>query len=359
MNLLEKQRITVEPSPYTYVRTIVMRSNLFSRQDYEKMLKMELPEIIQFLEESTYKREIDELAVSEDGVTLVEHAVNRNFRRAVEKLQHISGHDLRILIDVYLWRNDIQNIKTILRAKHSSQKADRVGNLFLPGTLKKAQLLKLFELGSVEEIIRAVKLPFTTDLESEYKERGLSGVESDLTKRYFHTTLDIASRIKEGGEAFKEFLQLEVDIVNITTILKLKREGANADRINRYIIRSKATRPEENMAALSRRHLIEKLLQAENIDECFTILRTTPFRHAVAHAQQSYEQTGSLIDLERHLQLYLLKHTKLLSHKHPLSVDIVLSYLFAKVNEIRNVFMLIKGKQLGVPESFLEQELVM
>ena len=40
--------------PYTYVRTVVMRSLLFRREAYQKMLKMDFSEIAKFLQESRF-----------------------------------------------------------------------------------------------------------------------------------------------------------------------------------------------------------------------------------------------------------------------------------------------------------------
>ena len=138
--LAENGRIRVTLSPYTFVRTTVMTSKLLTEQDYRKLLKLELPEIVQFLEESTYKKEIDELASTESGLQLIEHSVQRNFWRAVDKLRRIADDDMRFFIDVYVWRNDIENIKTLIRGKRANEDVTRLRNLFLPGTITKDEL---------------------------------------------------------------------------------------------------------------------------------------------------------------------------------------------------------------------------
>jgi V/A-type H+/Na+-transporting ATPase subunit C len=351
--------ITLQASPYTYVRAIVMESALLKEQDYAKLLKMQLSEIIQFLEESTYKKEIDELAVSEQGIQLIEHAVHRNFRRAVEKLRRISDDNLRLLVDVYLWRNDIQNIKTLIRAKHSGEVASRVQNLFVPGTFTKDELLAIYNKSvAVEDVLKQTDLPFMRDALSVYTEGGLNAVESAMTKAYYEQTLQIAKRIKGEGETLREFLMLEVDAMNILTVLKLKEEGAGIEQIHNYLAMPKHTMGEQHIDDYRRRNLLNKLLHAHDVAECFAILEKTRFKGMLTRGHALYEKTGSLLDVERDLQSYVLRRATLLTHQHPLSVDVVLGYLFAKVIEIRNIFMLIKGKQLRVPEQFLEQELV-
>ena len=347
-------RIRLSSSPYTFVRTIVMEAALFRSSDYAKLLKMDLPEIIQFLEETTYRREIDELAVSEQGVQLIEHSVQRNFRHAVEKLRRISEPELRYLIDAYLWRNDIMNVETLVRAKRSSEKPERVQNLFIPGTIPKDELMRLYRLESVEALLEHLDMPFAQGIFTVYRDHGIPGFEAELTKRYYETTLAIAERIKGGGDIFRDFLQLEVSITNIMTVLKLKQEGASAEQIGQYLIRERS----DGLRQASRARLLQKLVEAASVEECFPILSSSWLRHALEDAASNYSRTGSLLDTERDLQRFLLRRTTLLTHQHPLSVDVVLGYLFEKVNEKRNIFIIVKGKQLGMPEAFIEQELI-
>jgi V/A-type H+/Na+-transporting ATPase subunit C len=357
--LLESTKtISLHTSPYTYVRTIVMESKLLDEHEYAKLLKMDLSEIIQYLEETTYKKEIDELAVHESGVQLVEHAVHRNFRRAVEKLRRISDDTLRFLVDVYLWRNDVQNIKTILRAKLNNEKIERVQNMFIPGSITKEELLALYRLPTVEDILQKTNLPFLKQPLALYREVGLAAFESAMTKAYYESTLTIAQRIAGEGGALREFLLLEVDVINILTILKLKHEGALPERITNYLIYEPVS-SEVSLGSQTRKRLLTKLIAAPDVPTAFAVLEKTRFKTAITTAAKSYTEKRSLLEAERELQAYLLRKAILLIHQNPLSVDVVVGYLFAKVNEIRNIFMLIKGKQLGVPTAFLEAELIM
>ncbi len=96
--------------PYTYVRTTVMKSLLFSRQDYDKILKMSLPEITKYMQDSNYKKEIDELALDLSGVDLIEHSLNKSLLNSYQKLRRISPDEVDILIDAYLRKNHYHNI---------------------------------------------------------------------------------------------------------------------------------------------------------------------------------------------------------------------------------------------------------
>jgi len=85
-----KTTIKLKRYPYTYARVAAMRSNLLNKQQYHKLIKMELNSLIKFLEEeTTYKEQIDKLAINYSGVDLIEHALNENLVTTTEKLRRI------------------------------------------------------------------------------------------------------------------------------------------------------------------------------------------------------------------------------------------------------------------------------
>jgi len=353
-------RIHVALSPYTYVRTTVMASQLFTEQDYRKLLKLSLPEIIQFLEESTYKQEMDELASTEGGSQLIEHGIQRNFWRAVDKLRRISDEDVRFFIDVYVWRNDIENIKTLIRGKRAGENITRLRNLFLPGTITKEELVELYEKPTVEALLHAINLPFIEELERVYAESGLAGLEAAMTHNYYRLTHRIARRIADEQSLFRKYLLLEVDLMNALTILKLKRTGSPANAIEPYLVDAYGDiKPSEySIQHRARKTFFKQLAEAQDIEAAIRLLERSRFKSAVQPGINAYRATGSLLELEREFDIMLLRQATKLTHKQPMSADVVASYLLAKVIESRNILMLIKGKELDVAESFLERELV-
>lgn len=358
--LAETGRIRVKLSPYTYVRTSVMASKLFTEQDYRKLLKLELPEIVQFLEESTYKQEMDELASTEGGLQLIEHGIQRNFWRAVDKLRRVADENVRFFIDVYVWRNDIENIKTLIRGKRAQEPIGRLRNLFLPGTITKEELVVLYEKRDVESLLQALDLPFINEPDKVYQESGLAALEAAMTHGYYRLTHRIARRIADERDLFRQYLLLEVDLMNALTILKLKRTGSPASAIEPYLVDAYGDmKPSEyTIRHRARKELFRQLADAADIDHAIRLLEKSRFKEAVKPGIDAYRVTGSLLELEREFDIMLLRQATKLTHQQPMSADVVVSYLLAKVIETRNILMIIKGKELGVAEAFLEKELV-
>lgn len=216
--------------PYTYVRTIVMRSILLKKEDYDKLMKMSLSEIANFLQDSAYKEEINELAAKYSGAELIERALSKNLVRSFNKLKKISPEELNLLINAYLNREDIFNIKTILRGKYTKIDDREIESLLLPvGILSKEFLLNLLKKQTIEEILKNLKIIDFKNLEGAYeafkKNKILMEIENALDKYYYNSLINFLEKIPKQGRLFKEFLEAEIEILNIITILRLKKEA--------------------------------------------------------------------------------------------------------------------------------------
>ncbi|MBS3126245.1 V-type ATPase subunit [Candidatus Woesearchaeota archaeon] len=162
MKKQETKKIQLGTYPYTYVRTVVMRTLLFKKEDYQKMLKMSFSEIARYLQDSQYRSEIDKLAPLYRGAALVEQALNRNMAHMLTKLKRISPEELGKLIGIYLKRYDVYNLKTLFRARFTKADENALDALLIPaGELDRQKLKELFHKNSEEAILRESKLlPF-------------------------------------------------------------------------------------------------------------------------------------------------------------------------------------------------------
>ena len=85
----------IGPAPYIYVSTRlrVRRAKLIPREEYIRILNMSLPEITRLIQESEYKREIDELQHAFSGINLLEVALSWNLAKNYQLVRAITpGH---------------------------------------------------------------------------------------------------------------------------------------------------------------------------------------------------------------------------------------------------------------------------
>ncbi len=339
--------------PYTYARVSVMRSFLLGKEDYHKLMKMNVNEIISYLQSSQYKIEIDGLAVRFKGVQLMELALNKNLANTWVKLKRISPPGLRVVIAAYLLRVDVWNIKTIIRAKYTKMLSDQLQPMLLPsGFLDEKKLADLAKKESVDEILKAVGFidygHFAKALESFRETKSVAEIENALDRFYYSAMGEFARRIPNEGRLFREFLEAELEVTAIIAVLRLKRANTASKDIERYV-----TVPATAGA------LVKKMVAAQSAADAAKLLEQSRFRAFVENGVKDFLASGSLIRLELDLSRQMLKRSVLLIHQHPLTVDVILGYMFAKEIEVRNLRLLLKAKQLNLGEEFAEQQLIM
>ncbi len=341
--------------PYTYVRTVVMRSLLFKREDYHKMLKMNFSEIAKFLQESHYKKEINALATEYSGTDLLELALNKNLAESFKKLIRISSYELSLLIKEYIKRKDIEDIKTILRGKltHANDKLI-ISSITAAGTLSYDFLISLLKKESIKEILTNNKIVDFSLLKDALKifneKNNLIAIENILDKYYYNRLIQFSNILPKEGKLFRDFLLKEVEILNILTLLRLKKAKLDKEIVKDFFI-STGNKLKDSK--------IISLLNFEDLEELAKALEKTEYKNIIVKGIDEFKKNGSLITLETELYKHLLRQSTLFMHQHPLSVDVILGYMFAKDIEVRNIRIIVKGKQLGLNEEFIESQLIL
>ena len=352
--LKEPQQLKLGFYPYTYARTAVMKSLLFKKEDYHKMLKMGFSEIAKFLQDSNYKKEINALATEYSEADLLELALNRNLAESFKKLIKISPYELALLIKEYAKRKDIEDIKTIIRGKFTSTNEKLVlDSITAAGTLSYDFLVSLLKKETIEEILKNNKLVdfdlFANRLKDLKEKNNLVTIENTFDKFYYSHLTQFSKTLPKEGALFRDFLQKEVEVLNISTLLRLKKAKLGKDNVKDFIIPSGSRLSDSKIMALA---------SLDDLDKISRDLEKTEYKNVIAKGIDEFKKTGSLIMLETELYKHLLSQSALFMHQHPLSVDVILGYMFAKDIEVRNLKIIIKGKQLGLSDEFIESQLV-
>ncbi len=347
-----KGRLRLGKYPYTYARVSVMRSFLLRKDDYHKLMKMDVNEIISYLESSQYRKEIDELAVQFKGVPLMEFALNRNLANTWEKLKRISPASLRVLISVYLLRVDVWNLKTIIRAKYTNLDPGQLPAMLLPsGYLNGKKLAKLAKKDSIEEILKSAGFidysRFAFAIEKFRETKSIAEIENVLDVFYYSAMAEFSGRLPAEGKLFRDFAELELVISALINILRLKRANVGAKDIERHV-----------KLPHSDRAIFKRMLGSASAADAANILLQSRLKQVVEAGINEFLASGSLVRLELDLLAHALKRSILLIHQHPLTVDVILGYMFAKEIEVRNIKMMLKARQLGLSEEFVARQVI-
>ena len=337
---------------YTVARVKAKKSALLKEDAYSKMLMMSLPEISRFISESGYQKEITELTGKYSGVDLIEHATYANMANLFKGILNSSEGELKDMIAADLERWDAWNLKVILRGKSFGLDVEQMKEDLVPaGRLGLAQLETLIGYGSEEEILQAygkfVELAIPQSVLTAYgEEKNLAVIEDYLDKAYYERLLlnvDPSSRPKR---LFQDFIRNEIDITNLETILKLKKEGITGDVILGYYIPG---------GAQIDKKLATQLANADSVSAMANDLAQLDFYDDIKDA---LDDSKSLKDIVAALTKYHRKQAKTFTHLYPLSVIPVIDFMIHKETEVNNIRIIARGIESGLDKEIIKGLLV-
>ena len=331
---------------YAVTRVRAMKSNLVPRESYPRLLNMGIDEITRFIQESEYKNDVDELAMKYSGGDLAEHALNRNLALTYDKLGRITSGELNYLITAYLKRYEIWNIKTLLRGKlYNASVEDILEFLIATGQLTYTFLSELAAKATYQEIVEALKKTEYHSLLQEFDGTNLAHIENELDKLYYSNLFEAIGEPKsKDRKLFARFVKLEVDVKNLSNLFRLKKAGVEqSDEIMPYMIEGGLELKPEKLASLP-------------YDDFVNSLQKTQYWDTISGVVD--KDTTSLTTLESRLTRYYLESASTHSHASPLSIVPVMDYIIHKNNEVTNLRIIFRGKEAGLNDDLIKDQLV-
>jgi V/A-type H+-transporting ATPase subunit C len=314
---------------------------------------MDTYQITRFLGESQYKKEITELGVKATGFQLIDLALNKNIAEVYQKILGYTEGDLTTLLGAYLQREDIWNIKTILRGKSYNAKPEEIMKAvrsagkypesywqnIVQQSKTVPEAIELLKGNEYFEIINACK---------ENWEIHPDLCENKLEQAYYHFLLNSIHARTEPNRLFLEFVREEIDLVNIKTLLMTKYESVEPTTITSMILPGGKI-PEK---------IMQLLINAPDFNQFLEALHTIPEYQTIRDSIGTIEQTNSLSHIIRVLEKdHLTKATKK-SYLHPLSILPILDYFIRKRIEVENLRILARAKEKGLSEQTIRELLV-
>jgi V/A-type H+-transporting ATPase subunit C len=340
---------------YACARIRAKKSLLLEKDAYPKLLLMDLSEIGRYLGETQYKEEMSELASRYDGVNLIELGTSRNLARMNTQVLGFCTGDLHDMVEKYLGRWDMWNVKTILRGKFYGATAEEIQeDIVAAGRMNEEYLNYLISLNTVGDVLEEVRkkgnMPIPDEIKAQYDATGTLAPIEDYMDKLFYERLIGSVEKKSGPEKIlNTFLKREVDVANLMTLLKLKRESVELEKIGNYFI--------EGGQELSVKELT-RLAGLESFEATIGELTKLSFYEEIKEALEKAKAKGTLSDVARALQKHLAVQSKKFSHVYPLSVLPIIDYMIRKKIEVDNIRIIARGKESGLDVDHIKELLV-
>ncbi len=349
---MKDQKIDYRFNPYTFARVYAMKGLLLKKQDYDKIMKMDPSEIIKFLQEGVYNEDINAMAMKYSGIRLIEIALNKSLAKSFLKLRQIADENIRALMDEYLKRYDIWNIKNILRARLVNSKEEELDELLFPvGSLKLKKLKEMFKKNSTKEIIEEAKLISIDGMKDAIERydasKDLSEIENLLDYNYYSSTLSFSRKLPKKGKLLSDFFVYEIEIYNLKLILKKIFFKLDKNNIEKFLIYQGRNLSEP---------FLKNLLQLDSILPFIREIKKTQYRRIFESEKDDI--SDPLLKYDVLFEEFLLKKRLLLFHQHPLTVDVILGFMFIKEIEVKNLKIIIKSKKLEINEDYIKKMII-
>jgi V/A-type H+/Na+-transporting ATPase subunit C len=339
--------------PYVCARVRAKRASLLPYEVYKKLLLMDIHEITRFLGESYYKKEINELGLKARSSQLIELALNRNIAEIYQQILRYCEGDLATMLGAYLQREDIWNIKAILRGKSYNAKPEEIMKAVRStGKYPEEYWVEIVQKSkNVEEAIELLKGNDYYETVNAFKqdwELHPEECENKLEKRYYYVLLHSVHSRSEPNKLFLEFIREEIDFTNIKTLFMTKFESVEPTTIASMILPGGKI-PDET---------IQLLMNVPDFRQYLEDLQKIPEYQIIRNTIGTIEQTGSLSHVIRVLEKnHLAKATKK-SYLHPLSILPILDFFIRKRIEVENLRILARAKEKGLSDQLIRELLV-
>ena len=340
---------------YACARIKAKKKFLLEKDTYPKLMMMDLSEIGRFLGETQYKEEMTELASRYDGVNLIELGTSRNLARMNTQVLRFCTGDLHDMVEKYLARWDMYNVKTILRGKFYGATVEEIQeDIVAAGRMSEDNLNYLISLNTVNDVLDELKrktdLSIPEEIKVQYDATGtLAPIEDFLDKLFYERLIGIIANKTVPEKLLLTFLRKEIDAANLMTLLKLKREGIEVDRMGGYFIDGGQ---ELTLKELSR------LSAMDSFEATIGELTKLSFYEDIKDELEKMKQTKSVTGVSLAMKRYTLKKAETFSHLYPLSVLPVIDYLIRKKNEVDNIRIIARSKESGLDPELIKKLLV-
>lgn len=335
-------------STYAFINAKVraMLSRLLSNAQLEKLINAENSyDAVLVLENSPYAAIVQQDIVSKEGIEAVEKEfIKYDIDIHKKIIKNLSG-SARKLIELLMQRYELDEIKAVLRIWNKQTEPEAARYLIRDTISCPIDIDNILSAQTIEDIIFILddtpyKKPILNAREKYKHTNSLFYIEVSLDKDYFFRVWQEVDKLpKKDRNIASKLLGIEIDIENISQMIRLKQyfnlpSGEALKMVIPYGFRITTD-------------LARKVFMADGIKTMIEGLAVKPydglsalFGKNIGHSQ--------LYMMESVLYQILFKESKASLGRFPFNIGTVLSYLFLKRAETRNIISILYSKSYGL-----------
>ncbi len=349
---------------YFNARVRAMQSRLLGREQYDALLAQDTTGgIMENLKNSPYAEALERVVDAPgtgsrpDPTIRLDEALRRDLTRTLSKLRHLVSNRVRELLDTLLLRWDTYNVKTVVRGKRAAAPIEDVLGAMVPvGVLDEIALAELSRaptLGAVADTLATWRIPLARPLRQGLKRLGesesLQATEYELDRFVFAHAFTVATDGDDNDAVVRRYVHLMADRTNLSTALRFLAERSPLSPLE-------AARHFIDAGGRFTRSHYDTLVGARDLRHGLSLLTNGPFAWLPGRAAAAERLSLPLI--ERRLDHWMIRQARGLARPEPLGIGLAILYIEQKINEVRNLRMIVRGKALGMGAEAIEEWLI-
>lgn len=340
--------ILANNTAYVAARAKARKASLMDRTRLRQLIQQSPEQLTVAVADSGYRTEIDLYAGHFTGGDLVEAALTHNLQAELSNILGLCNGKVRNVVEIYTGRFRYQNAKVVLRAVVNEVDVKKVSHSILPeeSEINIPWLRIIEESNTLRDAVEQMRrLPFGKALLAMGEDEGLQTYEDALDRHYFKHSLSMLQGGAPDVRVLRNHLSSEIDHRNIINILEGHAFGLSSEEISQALISGGRLIKERSFSQVAgnRDGLLEVLRQSNNFD-------FDGFQEVIS----SSDEERTLDPIITWLRSRELSQMKRMSYLHPISALPVIHYVSAKVQEIEDLRLIVRGRVAGLATEVLE-----
>ncbi|MGE5630232.1 MAG: V-type ATP synthase subunit C [Caulobacteraceae bacterium] len=321
---------------YSVTRVRALETKLLDKAKIERMVDAKnADEVIKILYETDYAGSISEMKGIEDYETVLSKELSKTY----EVMREISPAPE--LTDIFLFRYDIHNLKTLLKSSFLGEENDAL--LSSIGTIplqKLKEMVKEKDFTDLDPMVRErveeVVNEFTVNPDPQM-------IDIVLDRCLYNLMYKVAN--KNRSSFLTDYIAAQIDLANIKSFIRVKSMGYGRDFLNRVILQN---------GKLD--YAFFNDIFEEPVDVLIERLAFKDYNYVVEEGISSYQKTKSLTRYEKLSDDFLFEIAKKGKYV-AFGIEPLIGYLMAKENEIKIIRMIMVGKINEIPNELIRERL--
>jgi len=297
--------------------------------------------IFSALDDTNYRPQLAEFPGVEEEVDMaaVERSLRESLNVSYRELLGMVPEERKETVERVMQRVDLWNIKAIVTAIHNKIPKEKRLEELMPSPISPRERLEMLASAeNFEALLEFFKGTEYFDVLSaalkDYEKRGLIVLLTALDKHYYTSLWQGVLGKRAQRSILKALVGYEIDALNIKLILRLKQEGAPPEEIDKYLVLP----PYELTDAM-----LKAMITAEDTRSAINMIHRTVYGKILLEALPQVEARGLRV-AEKVLDEIHLKICRWLALTKFFSIAPVLSYIYLKENEMKNLQAIIRLK---------------